>query len=251
MKRDNIDVLILDAGRGRRLQPITNIFPKCLLTVQGTTVLERQIEQLSSFGLKRFTFCIGYKKKIIQQKLVCLSKKYNIKTFFKTNPHFSSTGTLFSLYLSLPKIKKNVILINGDIVMDINPIKELMEQIKRDKTTSIFIIKEGEADQEAVRVLLSKKGMIKKISKKIELEVCKGEFTGISYLSEKYVKQLKVLIPQLITNNRNEFYEYAVEKSIEIYGSRLKTILFKQARFIEIDTYKDYLRAKHIFDGNR
>lgn len=251
MKLDNIDVIILDAGRGRRLRPITNIYPKCLLTIQGISILERQIKQMSSFGLNKFIFCVGYKKNRIKHELIKHRNKYKLQVYYKVNPQFSSTGTLYSLYLSLSKINGAAVLINGDVVIDIEPIQRLIEHINIDKTSSMLVVKSGKADIEAVRVLLDKKnGVIKRISKKIDLSVSEGEFTGIAYLSKYYIKQLKVLIPQLIRGNKNEFYEFAFEKSVINYGSELKTLAFKRSRFVEIDTYEDYLRAKQLFNNH-
>ena len=51
--------VILAAGPGTRLRPLTDEIPKCMLEIEGKTMLERQVEALAELGISKFVFCVG------------------------------------------------------------------------------------------------------------------------------------------------------------------------------------------------
>ncbi len=52
--------LLLAAGTGNRLQPLTDSVPKCLIEINGITILERLIDNLCDNGFKRLVIVVGY-----------------------------------------------------------------------------------------------------------------------------------------------------------------------------------------------
>ena len=55
-----MNVMILAAGRGERLRPITNEIPKCLVEVRGRSLLERHLKMLSRSGVRRVVINLGW-----------------------------------------------------------------------------------------------------------------------------------------------------------------------------------------------
>ena len=67
--------VILAAGPGTRLRPLTNEVPKCMVEVDGRTLLERQIEMLKEVGIKDFIFCVGiFNEKLRSLRTHCFSE---------------------------------------------------------------------------------------------------------------------------------------------------------------------------------
>ena len=69
-----MNAIILAAGKGERLQPLTNDKPKCLVELFGKSLLEWQIEAFQSSGITDITIVSGYKSDLINFKF-----KYNLK----------------------------------------------------------------------------------------------------------------------------------------------------------------------------
>lgn len=113
--------IILAAGKGTRLKGLTKSKPKCLVKIQGKSIIEYQLEIFNNFKLEDITLIAGYKSK----KLNYLNKKTII------NKDFDNTNMLYSLYCALDEIKGNVIISYGDSIFD-NSIIEKMIMSKSD-----------------------------------------------------------------------------------------------------------------------
>ncbi|WP_158968191.1 NTP transferase domain-containing protein [Paraglaciecola sp. L3A3] len=101
--------IILAAGEGKRLRPLTAKTPKSLVSIWGKSLLVRQLEQLKKFGLTDITVVTGYCKEKIE--------KIGVDTVF--NEEFDSTNMVFSLSKMLvnlqPCTEKSTLILYGDV----------------------------------------------------------------------------------------------------------------------------------------
>ncbi len=118
MKND-INVIILAAGKGTRLRPVTNTIPKCMIPFLGKPLLERQRDALTTCGIDSITVVAGYKNEAISrdQFTVCL------------NPEFDSTNMVYTLFCAESSIdpSKDTLLIYGDCIYEDRVIKALLD----------------------------------------------------------------------------------------------------------------------------
>ena len=87
--------LILAAGMGKRLKELTQNNTKCMVKVNGQTLIERALTQLDKFNLSRIVLVVGYEG----QKLINYVSTLNIKTpiEFVDNPIYDKTNNIYSL----------------------------------------------------------------------------------------------------------------------------------------------------------
>ena len=83
-------VIILAAGEGKRLRPITNYLPKCMLKIGGIPLISRQLQLLRELGLKNINIITGYKSELFE------STRCNLIN----NKDYKSTHMLYSLMLA-------------------------------------------------------------------------------------------------------------------------------------------------------
>lgn len=108
------NAIILAAGKSNRFAPFTYERPKGLFRVKGEILIERQIEQLKSAGVKEIIVVIGYMK----EKFFYLEKKYGVKLII--NNEFSEKGNLLSIYKA-KKYLKNTYICCADHYFTQNP----------------------------------------------------------------------------------------------------------------------------------
>ena len=108
-----MNAIILAAGMGTRLRPLTNEIPKCLVPVCGIPMVERQIQFLHEAGIKDITLVSGYKA----DKLEYLKEKYNVEIVF--NECFDTCNNIYSLYKVLDRFGDSWV-IEGDVYMHQN-----------------------------------------------------------------------------------------------------------------------------------
>ena len=103
-----MQAVILAAGRGTRLQPLTNDKPKCLIDVGNMTIIEHQIGALRRCGIKDILIVTGHYSDKIKETL-------GKRARYTYNPRFDQTNSLYSLWLIKNKINDDFILLNADV----------------------------------------------------------------------------------------------------------------------------------------
>ncbi len=101
-----LKAIIIAAGTGSRLSPLTNERPKCLLEVGGKTILERAIESLKENGVERIAVVRGYLGHLID---------YPDVTYYE-NPRFKENNVLGSLFCAEDEMDDDFIVSYSDIV---------------------------------------------------------------------------------------------------------------------------------------
>lgn len=109
--------MILAAGRGERLRPLTDTLPKPLITVGQRCLIEHHIHNLAGYGFKNIIINIAYLPDLIENKLGN-GHRYGVKIRYSKEPH-GALGTGGGIVNALPLIgSENFVLINGDIYTD-------------------------------------------------------------------------------------------------------------------------------------
>ena len=99
-------VILLVAGEGKRLRPYTLEQPKCMVEINGVSLIDRQIETLKAAGLDDFLFIGGYKAEMLKRKGVKL----------KINSRYFETNMVWTLFSAEEDLVGDVIVSYGDIV---------------------------------------------------------------------------------------------------------------------------------------
>lgn len=103
--------IIMAAGKGTRLKPITDVMPKPLIKVNGTTMIESIISALHSNKIYKIYIVVGY----LKEQFEFLKKKYRgIKLIF--NPYFDTCNNISSLFVIRDHIS-NAIILDGDQII--------------------------------------------------------------------------------------------------------------------------------------
>ncbi|HTN08413.1 NTP transferase domain-containing protein [Agriterribacter sp.] len=108
-----MNAIILAAGMGNRLQPYTEITPKPLMVVNGTSIIERQIVFLKEVGISDINVVVGYKAEMFQY----LENKHEVHLIF--NPKYEIYNNIYSLSLC-KDVLKNTWIIEGDVFLNKN-----------------------------------------------------------------------------------------------------------------------------------
>ncbi|MCK4429507.1 MAG: phosphocholine cytidylyltransferase family protein [Candidatus Aenigmarchaeota archaeon] len=116
--------IILNSGEGKRLKPITEKIPKCLVKVNGKTILDYQLENLVNCGIKEIIITTGPFENLIKKRIKQKYPDLNIK--YVNNPKYSSTNYIYSLWLTKEMINNSIILLHGDLIFDAILLKKLI-----------------------------------------------------------------------------------------------------------------------------
>jgi choline kinase len=109
--------IILSAGQGRRLLPLTESLPKCLLRIGGRTVLEWQLRMLATAGVEQAVVVVGFGADAIERQLADITPPgMRVRTLF--NELYDRSDNLVSCAVASPEMNEDFLLLNGDTLAD-------------------------------------------------------------------------------------------------------------------------------------
>jgi len=108
--------LLLAAGIGSRLYPLTQSMPKCLTMVNGTSILERLIMCLNQQGFKRLVVVTGHLEHCIWEFLGTRAGNMTVEYVF--SPLYETTNNIYSLWMARQRIHESFLLIESDLIFD-------------------------------------------------------------------------------------------------------------------------------------
>jgi choline kinase len=105
--------IILAAGVGKRLWPITQHRPKCLIELGGRTLLGRYLEALEEGGIKQISIVVGYKQDMI--KAAVAAHRFSGEVRYLTNEQFRR-GSITSLWIARSEMTDDVVIMDADVL---------------------------------------------------------------------------------------------------------------------------------------
>ena len=245
--RRKVKAIIVAAGHDKRIEPLNGDIPKCLLDVKGKTILERQIENIRSCGIKDIIIIKGYKQELIDIP--------NVKYYI--NPDFEKTGIVASLFFAEKEMNTDFIFLYSDIIFD----KRLLEKLLKNDSDVCLVadldwkkrynerVTRSTGEVELVEV---RDDYITKIGKNIDPKKGYGEFIGLAIFSKKGADILKKCYRTALKQYKNKkFHEspsiteaYFTDMIQEIINTNFQiNHLDVYGDWIEIDTFEDYRKA--------
>ena len=238
----NHKALILAAGLGTRLAPITNDRPKSLIPVNGQPILFKQIDNLKYNGIMDITIVSGYKADVLEKEV---HERYpQIKIVESVD--YATTNNMYSAYLGIKTMFQDgnirpFYMMNADVFYD----SSVITALEKDNRENLVIVDIGRYIEESMKVI-EKDGRLVSISKKIShddalgcsIDVYKfGADGGTAFYSRccEYIegrKELKMWSEVAL----NDAFTDAVFQACPLNG-----------RWLEIDNHEDLAAAEALF----
>ncbi len=234
--------LILAAGRGSRLRPITDARPKAMVEVQGTPVVFKQIANLVENGVTDIVVVVGYKADFIVQEL---KREYPFVKVIVNN-EYDRTNNMYSAYLAARAVyEEPFLLMNADVFFDSAVITELL----RNEFENAIVVDKGAFNPESMKVK-SRFGKITEISKQIIKEDAFGVSIDVYRVSSKGSRILFDKIADYI-ENRGELNHWTEVAINDILADVDFVPCLLRGRWVEIDTYEDLMIANRVFSNSQ
>lgn len=230
--------VILAAGMAKRLRPLTDEKPKCLLEVGGKTLLQRTVDAMISAGIKEFVVVTGYRENMIREFLTARYPQYTIN--FIDNPDYEHNNNIFSLWLAMEKLHgTEVLLMDSDILCD----PEAVRRVAR-KTVPALAMQQHELGEEEMKIVVDAEGRITEISKTCSPKDAIGESVGIEKMTEEYTEAIYQELRKMILDEGliDIFYERAFERLIP-QGHTFEVVDTTDLFSYELDTPEDLEKA--------
>lgn len=235
--------IILAAGVGSRLRPLTDTSHKCLLHVVGKPILERMLENIARSGIQEVLIITGHRKNDIEEFV--REHNFGLSISFAHNERYLETNTGYSLLLSRSFAENSeFVKFDADVVFEHLVLQKLIEN---PGDTCLCIDTNIHLEKEEVKVIADEDDRVIAVGKKLDPHKVRGESIGIEKIGVKAGALLFAELERLMGDEKNhqEYYDDSyttlVERGIPFHAANITGL-----KWVEIDTHEDYGRAQEI-----
>lgn len=233
--------VLLAAGTGSRLHPLTDDAPKCLSEVSGVAILERLVGNLRDRDFKRLVVVVGYLDNCIRDFLK--EWEADLKIEYIVNPRYATTNNLYSLWLARAAISEPFLLVESDLVFDTSLLDDMMQPGRiavagmQDGMNGTTVTVDQLQQVEAFQVGASD----------APADVCLKTVNLYSFTVESWAGVSERLNDHVMAGKVNEYYETVFAEMVADGSLAMEAVSFDSGRWYEIDTLEDLHKAELIF----
>lgn len=232
---ENFCCIILCGGKSKRMGDLSKKYPKNLIKIdKNDRIIDKQIKKIFETGIKQIIFPTGYKHQIVKNYLL---KNYKNKNFLIKNTGISSSiGERLNKILKYIKENSNILLINGDTLLNFN-LKNIIKSHLRSKKLVTVSTYQFETNFGLIKIKNKTISSFEKKVKMNKINSLKNSYyiinAGISVINKKALENFKF-------NNKdfeNKFYNFMIkQKEVNLFDIKGKIFQFDTPK--DIDNYK-------------
>ena len=233
--------LLLAAGTGSRLFPLTQNAPKCLTLVNDTSILERLINNLKNQGFKRLVIVTGYKQGCIMDYLG--EKSGDIWIEYVHSPLYKTTNNIYSLWMARNVINEPFVLFESDLVLN----STLLDDMVYPDRMAVALMQPW---LNGTTVSVNKAKMVTKFQEGTTDYYSDIRYKTVNIYSFSLLSWLAIVkrLNQYITEGSvNCYYETVFAEMIDNKSLAFESVSFDHNPWYEIDTLKDLAKAELLF----
>ena len=225
--------IILAAGAGTRLSPLTNGCPKCLVPMGDRLLVDYQIEALAAAGVDDIVLVVGYEAEQIRAHCGDGAR-------YIDNPDYLNTNSIYSLYLAREELDADTFLFNCDILFH----PEAAVRLRDARYANVVAIDKGvERVSGEMNVILDGEGRIRAISKALDPEQTQAQSAQLVRFNAEGARQVRQEIEVLMQQDQKDqfptsSYGPLIDQGL-LYGVDISDL-----PWTEIDYLADYEAAQ-------
>ncbi len=243
------NAIILAAGTGSRLKPLTDHAPKCLTEINGVPILINTLRNLEQTGVSRCTIVVGYLEDVIHSTIG--NEFGKIKISYILNTRYSSTNDMYSLWLTRHVLESGCILLEGDIFFNV---PTLLRALANSGDRSCYLAGRYNGKMDEILISVDRHNLIRSI------EVLRGKAgeqaayhymsTGILIIQSAYGKLFsRWLTDSVHRNNVHVLFDDVLSE--HVHSEALYITEVEQKEWVEIDRIEDVAEAELTFGNAR
>jgi choline kinase len=235
--------VILAAGQGTRLLPLTADSPKCLIHVGGRPLLARMLDAFAAAGLEQAIVVTGYLSDRIDGYIAAHDLPLRVTT--ARNPDYATTNNAASLAVARPAIgNEDFLLSDGDVIFAESPLADL---IAAAEPFTLAVDRAATLGDEEMKVQVDDGGFVAQLSKQLDPRICIGESIGVQKLGGPALSLMWDELAAVVhAHAASAYYEEAFQRLID-RGIPFGVCDVRPGSWLEIDDRADLAIAHRRF----
>lgn len=239
--------IILSAGQGKRLLPLTAQRPKCLLPFAGRTLLEWQLRTLTAAGVEEAVVVTGFGARSVEAVLAGLDlPEMRVRALF--NPFYGVADNIGSCFVALPEMTGDFLVLNGDTLFEPAVPKTLLAEATA--PVSVTIDRKARYDADDMKVCLDGDRRLRAIGKTLPPDSVDGESIGLLLFRGDGGRRFAGAIQAVLREpeGTRRWYLSAIDRLART-GDGVEAVSIEGCRWVEVDVPADAERARRLVEG--
>ena len=235
--------LILSAGQGSRLLPLTEEMPKCLLPIDSRTMIELQVEHLVACGVDEVVVVTGFHAGTVDCFLETLARPgLTIRSVF--NPFFNVADNLASCWMARGEMIQDFVLLNGDTLFEPAVLAKLLEAPPAPITLAID--RKDSYDSDDMKVRLNGSRLVE-VGKTLSSDAIDGESIGMIRFSGEGPRRFANVLDEIMRTPNGIGWWYLKAIGVLADQGLVETHSIEGLTWGEVDFKEDLERARDLF----
>lgn len=235
--------LILSAGQGSRLLPLTEDCPKCLLPIDSRRMIELQIEHLAACGIDEVAVVVGFRAGAVETFLEPLNRPgLKLRSIF--NPFFNVADNLGSCWMARSEMDRDFVLLNGDTLFEPAVMDSLLGAPQAPVTLAID--RKDEYDSDDMKVRLAGTRLIE-VGKTLTSQKVDGESIGMMRFSGEGPRRFAEVLDEIMRTPNGISWWYLKAIGVLADQGLVETHSIEGLTWGEVDFKEDLDRARELF----
>jgi choline kinase len=236
--------MVLAAGAGKRLQPLTDDLPKPLLTVDGDRpILDLTLANLRHAEIDEVVVITGFAADRITERVPELERRYGLRVELVFNPKAQEWNNAYSLWCARDAFSEGVLLANGDTVHPPEVEERLLAA--RGPDLVLAVDREKPLGEEEMKVLVSQGGQMERIHKSIDPAKAQGEYIGLTLIEPAAADRLADALEATWRRDPQLYYEDGFQEFVD-RGGEIGVAPIGSVDWVEVDDHADLARAREM-----
>jgi choline kinase len=238
----DVKAVVLAAGPGRRLGPLTRELPKTLLPLgESGTILDLVLANLATVGVDEVAVVTGFAAERVDERLPELEARHGLRVRPVFNDRAEEWNNAHSLWLARDDFAGGALLVNGDTVHP-SSVEEILLAARGDGLV-LAIDSSKPPGGEAMKVAIAGDGTVERINK--ELDEAHGEYIGVALIGAAAAAPLADALEATWRRDPSLYYEDGFQELVA-RGETVRTAPIGSVDWVEVDDDADLARAREI-----
>jgi choline kinase len=236
--------VVLAAGEGRRLRPLTDTIPKALAPVDGdTTILDIALRNLAAAGIDDVGIVTGYAAEAIEKRQAELEDRHGVALSLIFNDKASIWNNAYSLWLARDRLERGALVVNGDTVHPVSVEHKMLSE--RGPDIMIALDDRKALAEEEMKVYLDERGALARINKALDPARADGEYIGLTLVEARAAAGLAGALEATFRRDTTLYYEDGFQEFAD-RGGIIGTCRIGGTDWVEVDNHDDLARAREV-----
>jgi choline kinase len=238
--------IVLAAGGGTRLKPLTDELPKTLLPVDAEerSILELAVANLAAVDITDIAVVTGHAAHTIEAVAPHLEQRYGINLELRFNDRYATWNNAYSVWLVSDVLAQGALLVNGDTVHP-RQVEERLLAARGAAPVLLAIDDDKRLGEEEMKVHLDD-GRLTRINKALDPATAHGEYIGLTLIEPEAAEPLADALRTTFERDASLYYEDGYQELVDRGGHLHGVSIGAGVAWVEVDDHADLARAREV-----